>query len=229
MVSWERSSETKGEMRGGEKKQDRARIVREVHRLHTPVQEAIKMHTGMKKVVLNHFSLYPTMVLLNWVEISPWELLQLLTTFSTAPSSCGWWRVCCVYKFFTSHSSSQLHKENDKYAKMRNGCVMTKAQARVDHVLTEKIGAIWPASTRWRFNCSLLITFSWCSAARGSIPRSLCSFCSMSTALRWTVLGLQHQFPHSHPCCAYFFALYKLFLGGCPRQLWDDLFPWWCV
>jgi hypothetical protein len=63
-------------MRGGEKKQDRARMVREVHRLHTPVQEAMKMHTGMKKVVLNHFSLYPTMVLLNCVEISPSELLN---------------------------------------------------------------------------------------------------------------------------------------------------------
>ena len=162
-------------------------MVREVHRLHTPVQEAMKMHTGMKKVVLNHFSLYPTMVLLNCVEISPSELLELLTTFSTAPSLCGWWRVCCVYTLFTSHSSRQLHKESDKHAKMRNGCVMTKAQARVDHVLTEKIGAIWPASTRWRFNCSLLITFSWCSAARGSIPRSLCSFCSMSTALWWTL------------------------------------------
>jgi len=183
-------------------------MVREVHRLHTPVQEAMKMHTGMKKVVLNHFSLYPTMVLLNCVEISPSELLELLTTFSTAPSLCGWWRVCCVYTLFTSHSSRQLHKENDKYAKMRNGCVMTKAHARVDHVLTEKIGAIWPASTRWRFNCSLLITFSWCSAARGSIPRSLCSFCSMSTALWWTVFRLQQQFPHSHPCCAYFFVLY---------------------
>jgi hypothetical protein len=76
-------------MRGGEKKQDRARMVREVHRLHTPVQEAMKMHTGMKKVVLNHFSLYPTMVLLNCAEISPSELLELLTTFSTAPSLCG--------------------------------------------------------------------------------------------------------------------------------------------
>jgi hypothetical protein len=76
-------------MRGGQKKQDRARMVREVHRLHTPVQEAMKMHTGMKKVVLNHFSLYPTMVLLNCVEISPSELLELLTTFSTAPSLCG--------------------------------------------------------------------------------------------------------------------------------------------
>ena len=40
---------------------------------------------------------------------------------------------------------------------------------------------------------------------RGSIPRSLCSFCSMSTAL-WTVLRLQQQCPNSHPCCAYFFA-----------------------
>jgi hypothetical protein len=67
MVSSERSRETKREVRGGEKKQDRARMVREVHRLHTPVQEAMKMHTGMKKVVLNHFSLYPTMVLLNCV------------------------------------------------------------------------------------------------------------------------------------------------------------------
>ena len=204
MVSWERSRETKREMRGGEKKQDRARIVREVHRLHTPVQEAMKMHTGMKKVVLNHFSLYPTMVLLNCVEISPSELLELLTTFSTAPSLCGWWRVCCVYTLFTSHSSRQLHKENDKYAKMRNGCVMTKAQARVDHVLTEKNGAIWPASTRWRFNCSLLITFSWCSAARGSIPRSLCSF---------KVSAVVDRSPFTvavppHPWCAYFFALY---------------------
>ena len=51
-------------MRDGEKNKT-ARMVREVHRLHTPVQEAMKMHTGMKKVVLNHFSLYPTMVLLN--------------------------------------------------------------------------------------------------------------------------------------------------------------------
>jgi hypothetical protein len=42
-------------------------MVREVRRLHTPVQEAMKMHTGMKKVVLNHFSLYPTMVLLDAV------------------------------------------------------------------------------------------------------------------------------------------------------------------
>ena len=119
------------------------------------------------------------------VGISPSDLLELVTTFSTAPSLCAWWRVCCVYTLFTSHSSRQLHKENDEYAKMRNcysnECVMTKAQARVDHVLTEKIGAIWPASTRWRFTCSLLITFSWCSAARGSIPRSLYSFCSMST------------------------------------------------
>jgi hypothetical protein len=30
-----------------------------------------------------------TMVLLNCVEISPSELLELLTTFSTAPSLCG--------------------------------------------------------------------------------------------------------------------------------------------
>jgi hypothetical protein len=32
-------------MRGGEKKQDRARMVKEVHRLHTPVQETMKIHT----------------------------------------------------------------------------------------------------------------------------------------------------------------------------------------
>ena len=50
-----------------------------------------------------------------------------------------------MYTLFTSHSSRQLHKENDEYAKMRNcysnECVMTKAKARVDHVLTEKIGS----------------------------------------------------------------------------------------
>jgi hypothetical protein len=55
-------------MRDGKKKEDRARMVREVHRLHTPVQEAKKMHTGMTKVVLNHFSLYPTMLLLSCVS-----------------------------------------------------------------------------------------------------------------------------------------------------------------
>jgi len=61
----ERSRKTKREVRDGEKKQGRARMVREVHRLYTPVQEAKKMHTGMTKVVLNHFSLYPTMLLLS--------------------------------------------------------------------------------------------------------------------------------------------------------------------
>jgi hypothetical protein len=30
----------------------------------------------------------------------------------------------------------------------------------------------------------------------------------MSTALWWTVFRLQQQFPHSHPCCAYFYELY---------------------
>ncbi len=44
-------------------------MVREVYRLHIPAQEAMKMHTGMKKVVLNHSSLYPTiMALLSCVS-----------------------------------------------------------------------------------------------------------------------------------------------------------------
>ncbi len=31
--------------KNGEKKQDRVRMVKELHRLHTPVQEAMKIHT----------------------------------------------------------------------------------------------------------------------------------------------------------------------------------------
>jgi hypothetical protein len=115
------------------------------------------------------------MLLLSCVEISPSELLELVTTFSTSPSLCVWWRVCCVYTLFTSHSSRQLQKETYKYGKIRNGGVMTKTQARLDDGLTEKIGVIGPASTHWRFNYSLLITFSWCSTECGSIPRSLSS------------------------------------------------------
>ena len=67
-------------------------VMGDPYRLHTPVQEVMKMQTGMKKVVLNHRGLLvvsddgPAELC---VEISPSELLELLTTFSTAPSLCG--------------------------------------------------------------------------------------------------------------------------------------------
>jgi hypothetical protein len=56
------------------------------YRLYTPVQEVMKMQTGMKKVVLNHRGFLvvsddgPSDLC---VEISPSELLELVTTFST--------------------------------------------------------------------------------------------------------------------------------------------------
>jgi hypothetical protein len=74
-------------MRDGEKKQDRARMVREVHRLHTPVkgsdEDAHRDEEGCVESLLVISDDGPAELC---VEISPSELLELVTTSSTANS-----------------------------------------------------------------------------------------------------------------------------------------------
>jgi hypothetical protein len=60
-------------MRDGEKNKT-ARMVREVHRLHTPESLLVVSDDGPAEL---------------FVEISPSELLEPVTTFSTAPSLCA--------------------------------------------------------------------------------------------------------------------------------------------
>ncbi len=95
------------------KKQDRSRMVREVHRLHTPVQEAMKMHTGMKKVVLNHFSLYPTMVLLNCVS------KFYLQRFSNFQPRSRQYRPCVDDDVFAVCTHCSLHTQAGNFTKKR--------------------------------------------------------------------------------------------------------------
>jgi hypothetical protein len=90
------------------------------YRLHTPVQEVMKMQTGMKKVVLNHRGLLvvsddgPAELC---VEISPSEFLELVTTFSTANSKHVITRMMtcllCVHivHFTLNHATSQRKRQ----------------------------------------------------------------------------------------------------------------------
>jgi hypothetical protein len=89
-------------------------------------------------------------------------------------------------------------------------------------VLTEKIAAIWPACTRWRFNFSLLVTSSTCTDADDSLPRCLCS-------LKLSELPRSPFTPavlHDHHCAAWLFGLCSLSYVACPWSLLDDLLAW---
>ena len=77
-------------MRGGEKKQDRARMVREVHMTaHTCAGSDEDAHRDEEGCVESLLVVSDDGPAELFVEISPSELLELVTTFSTAPSLCA--------------------------------------------------------------------------------------------------------------------------------------------
>jgi hypothetical protein len=77
-------------MRDGEKKQDRVRMVREVHKTsHTCAGSDEDTHRDEEGCVESLLVVSDDGPDELCVEISPSELLELLTTFSTTPSLCG--------------------------------------------------------------------------------------------------------------------------------------------